>query len=362
MVTRIVDGNNANRLMLLEAEDGGELVVARNSAQGVAITSIAHPSDAEYTALEVKDAGTLYITSSGAAYVGSVQVGGSGGGLTTEQVQDCIAGMLVAGSGITLTYNDAANTLTVTATGGGSSAPLYASGIPVVLIAGDGGANGLSFNGGGGGAFTLSAAILASLQIPAAYWYLPANAGGSGCAAGLYYGTMSSPTAGVIYSNTYDPTTTVAPTIPTSPTAFVGSPAGRITQSLIEVVLAQPPTIAANAMGKNGYIEYSIRTFGSTTGTKSVSLKGNGNVLHSYSIPAAPNVEGQAVVQNAGSYTSQICTRTGQLSGSAGSGYTSDFRSNDFSVANTLTLTAQLSATTDSAVVVPRFIKMTPVA
>ena len=35
MVTRIVDGNNANRLMLLEAEGGGELVIARNSAQGV---------------------------------------------------------------------------------------------------------------------------------------------------------------------------------------------------------------------------------------------------------------------------------------------------------------------------------------
>lgn len=35
MVTRIVDGNNANRLMLLEAEDGGELVTARNSAQGI---------------------------------------------------------------------------------------------------------------------------------------------------------------------------------------------------------------------------------------------------------------------------------------------------------------------------------------
>ena len=38
MVTRIIDGNNANRLMLLEAEDGGELVIARNSGGGVAIS------------------------------------------------------------------------------------------------------------------------------------------------------------------------------------------------------------------------------------------------------------------------------------------------------------------------------------
>ena len=40
MVTRIVDGNNANRLMLLEAEDGGELLTVTRSDQGVVFPSI----------------------------------------------------------------------------------------------------------------------------------------------------------------------------------------------------------------------------------------------------------------------------------------------------------------------------------
>lgn len=40
--------------------------------------------------------------------------GGGGGGLTAEQCMDTIAAMLTAGNGISLTYNDGADTLTVT--------------------------------------------------------------------------------------------------------------------------------------------------------------------------------------------------------------------------------------------------------
>ncbi len=39
--------------------------------------------------------------------------GGGGGGLTAEQVMDTIAAMLAAGNGVSLTYNDAGDTLTV---------------------------------------------------------------------------------------------------------------------------------------------------------------------------------------------------------------------------------------------------------
>lgn len=44
MVTRIIDGNNANRLMLLEAEGGGELVIVRNSAQKVVFSQPSTPA------------------------------------------------------------------------------------------------------------------------------------------------------------------------------------------------------------------------------------------------------------------------------------------------------------------------------
>ena len=46
-------------------------------------------------------------------------VAGGGGGLNTEQVQDVVGAMIVAGPGITATYDDTAGTLNVSATGGG---------------------------------------------------------------------------------------------------------------------------------------------------------------------------------------------------------------------------------------------------
>lgn len=43
-----------------------------------------------------------------------------GGGLTAEQVRDTIATALVAGSNVTITPNDPADTITIAATGGSS--------------------------------------------------------------------------------------------------------------------------------------------------------------------------------------------------------------------------------------------------
>ena len=53
-----------------------------------------------------------------AAAVDDLTTGGGGGGLTTEQVQDLVAAMAVAGTNITLTYDDTAGTLTIDANSG----------------------------------------------------------------------------------------------------------------------------------------------------------------------------------------------------------------------------------------------------
>ncbi|CAB4139723.1 hypothetical protein UFOVP353_3 [uncultured Caudovirales phage] len=47
------------------------------------------------------------------------------GGLTVEQVDDRVASLLVAGSNITLTYNDTLNTLTIASSGGGGGGNSY---------------------------------------------------------------------------------------------------------------------------------------------------------------------------------------------------------------------------------------------
>jgi ribulose bisphosphate carboxylase small subunit len=68
----------------------------------------------------------LYLAVTGSATVTSYEdhrewIGssGGGGGLTQEQIEDLVGALLVAGSNITLDYNDSAGTLTITGTGGG---------------------------------------------------------------------------------------------------------------------------------------------------------------------------------------------------------------------------------------------------
>lgn len=51
---------------------------------------------------------------------GGPDVAWGSAGLDAEAVQDAVAALLVAGTGIALVYDDAAGTLTVSATGGGS--------------------------------------------------------------------------------------------------------------------------------------------------------------------------------------------------------------------------------------------------
>ena len=153
---------------------------------------------------------------------------------------------------------------------------IFQSAVPFILPAGDGGANGLAFAGGGGGAFTYSVAPLVGLGsnlvgIPC-FFYLPANSGGSGNAAGWYYGAFTSDTAGVIYGDRYI-TGNPSSAIPSSPSAFPGSPAGRITQTTGAVTGMSGLTIPAGSIGKDSEIEWKILCSGdSSAATKNYFL------------------------------------------------------------------------------------------
>lgn len=89
-------------------------------------------------------------------------------GLSLEQVQDAVAAMMTAGTGITYSYDDAAGTLTTTASGGGGTtdpevvrdtmAAALVAGTGITLTVDDAGDTiTITSTGGGGGATTLDA-------------------------------------------------------------------------------------------------------------------------------------------------------------------------------------------------------------
>ena len=225
---------------------------------------------------------------------------------------------------------------------------VFQSAIPFFLLPGDGGTNGLTFTGGGGGAFTLSAAPLANLlgglSGKGCYGYLQANAGGSGCAAGWYYFIPSSDTAGTFYANTY---TGGQPQLVGSPTTFAGSPSGRITTPTSEVTAISG--INLTPLGNNGEAELKLLLAGDTaSGNKFFKIRLGGTTSLSSVPSSSPQEERLMTLRNAGSQSSQILSQATRGTGVAGNTIaTSGFTSIDLSGPTTaITMCMQLTANT----------------
>ena len=227
--------------------------------------------------------------------------------------------------------------------------PLWKCGVPFILFAGDGGSNGLIFNGTGSGAFTLSSAVMANFIPPKFYAYLPADQAYSGSAAGWYYGTMSTVTAGVLYANTYDPTTGVPPAVPTSLTALPVTKLTRLTQTTNEITALQ---VQVSPIGDAGLITETIKAVGTATaGTKTFQCRIGSASVYSFSWTATSVViEGMFSVQNSGSETEQIVTRGGSFIGQTGITTLggNEFKSVDLSSPFLFKNTMQIAANTES--------------
>lgn len=227
--------------------------------------------------------------------------------------------------------------------------PLWKCGVPFILFAGDGGSNGLIFNGTGSGAFTLSSAVMANFIPPKFYAYLPADQAYSGSAAGWYYGTMSTVTAGVLYANMYDPTTGVPPAVPTSLTALPVTKLTRLTQTTNEITALQ---VQVSPIGDAGLITETIKAVGTpTAGTKTFQCRIGSASVYSFGWTASSVViEGMFSVQNSGSETEQIVTRGGALIGQTGITTLggNEFKSVDLSSPFLFKNTMQIAANTES--------------
>jgi hypothetical protein len=214
---------------------------------------------------------------------------------------------------------------------------------------GDGGSNGLTFTGGGGGAFTLSAAPLAGLfsglSGSGSYVYLPANAGGSGNAAGWYYCVFSSDTEGTIYGDQY---TGGQPQIVGSPGAFGGAPSGRITTPTSEITALSGINLLT--VGANGSIMLFPRFNGDSSSTKTYRIKAGGSLIASESDSTGQDCERGIVVRNRGVTGKQTGSHQNAGIGQVESSLSGDFLNVNLSGTPALTATMQMSANTGCAV------------
>ncbi len=135
----------------------------------------------------------------------------------------------------------------------GGSRTLLRSAIPFILAGGTAGGGTNQFTMGDNGALSTLPALPTTYS-GGAFIYMPANGIFAGSAAGWYWFIASSTTAGTVYNNTY---TTGEPrlAVPSSPTPFVTTGPGVVTQVTTEVISVET-RVNAGAMGPNGVLRW----------------------------------------------------------------------------------------------------------
>lgn len=233
---------------------------------------------------------------------------------------------------------------------GGSKVPLIMSrtivqcGVPLVIMPGDGSANGCQFTGTNG-AFTLSAAINANIgpSLAGCYAYFSANFGGSSLPAGWYWTEFSSDTAGIVYANTY---TSGKVSRPVTKTPITPNLSGWVTGTTSEVVGPTGFVLPGTALGKNGVLSVYLRQAGSTSGNKTFRSWIGSTTATVTGSTNGPTAETLQYVSCIDSFTSKFVGRVasngtggvGSLSGGYGA---AQIISVDTSVDNTVSVSLQ---------------------
>lgn len=232
--------------------------------------------------------------------------------------------------------------------GTGGAQTLLSCGIPFVLFAGNGSSAGFQFTGSAG-AFTCTAiSTNAYLALSGFYAYLPANFGGQTIAAGWYWGTMSSDTAGIIYTNTY---TGGIPIVPASPTAFSVNLTGYVAEPITEVTCITGIDFPGGCLGPNGWLDVEMEYIGTSDAvTKGIRLKLDSTLISYFYDTTGSYATRFGRVCNRGVQNKQKNSRGNGV----GSGYTAigssgqEITSLDLSVDKAITATLLASANTST--------------
>jgi hypothetical protein len=190
----------------------------------------------------------------------------------------------------------------------GVTSSVAATGAPFAIPAGDGSANGIQFTGTLGN-FTLSAAIYTNAYVflQEGFWvYLTANFGGSSYPAGWYWATMSSDTAGTVYTDTYTSGSSVGPA---SPTPFAVNLSGWLNTTTSEIAGPTGYAVKGNSMGPCGLLMSHMKVAGNATGTKTYFVRLGGTMVLQANTTTSPIAEQITTVKNAGSEQKQINSR-----------------------------------------------------
>lgn len=230
----------------------------------------------------------------------------------------------------------------------GNSYPLCVGGIPLIgLSSGSIAANGV-----------ISAITALPVAYPNAYCWFPANALATVKAAGWYYCTFSTTTAGIAFLDTY---TSGVPTIPASPTPVVDGK-GAFTGDTGEE-FGHTITVPAGALGATGGLRiyaYFIQTNNANVKTGRIRFSGNaGTVFVTATLASAGQTGGVAQISNLG-VSAQLSTVHAIQSGGAVAGAVTG--AVDTSAATTLVLSIQRATATDNIVIHPPIIEVVRVS
>ena len=227
-----------------------------------------------------------------------------------------------------------------------SAKTLWTNGMLFWIPAGDGGANGMNFTGDGSGTFSISAAFTGLTTGSFGFVLLPDNAGGSGNVNGWYYFVFTGATSGKIYTHTYDSTSEVYPTIPTSPTELSFVSSARITTTISEIQVCQIPINYVTQMGINGMLEAVIFGIGATE-----YLRAGSNLLYSHDHAGTLLQSVYVNINSVGSLSKQITMRHNTSFGTITSSLNGNYKTVDLAAETTLVVGLKLASTTANGIV-----------